>query len=140
MKTENYNNELSLWIDKEKTTAELTNVVSRLILEHATELVMFRNRMTHITKSEILNLHDYAAKFVKQDISVHQTLPLAKAILELGIKNAKIDLGKLAYEWNKEGSQTIKLMTSLRINCQHSLRMKITSTKRCYSLWFWSYW
>ena len=55
MKTENYDNELSLWIDKEKTTSELSNVVSRLILEQATELVMFRNRMTHITKSEILN-------------------------------------------------------------------------------------
>ena len=109
MKTENYDNELSLWIDKEKTISELSNVVSRLILEHATELVMFRNRMTHITKSEILNLHDYAAKFVMQDISVHQTLPLAKAILKLGIKNAKIDLGKLAYEWNKEGSSDDKI-------------------------------
>ena len=109
MKTENYDNELSLWIDKEKTLSELSNVVSRLILEHATELVMFRNRMTHITKSEILNLHDYAANFVKQDISVHQTLPLAKAILKLGIKNAKIDLGKLAYERNKEGSSNDKI-------------------------------
>ena len=95
MKTENYDKELSYWIEKEKTTSELSNVVNRLILEHATELVMFRNRMTHITNSEILNLHDYAAKFVKQNISVHQTLSLAKAILELGIKNTKIDLGKL---------------------------------------------
>ena len=73
MKSENYDNELSLWIDKEKTTSELSNVVSRLILEQATELVMFRNRMTNITKSEILNLHDYAAKFVRQDIGVFQT-------------------------------------------------------------------
>ena len=32
MKTENYDNELSLWIDKEKTISELSNVVSRLIL------------------------------------------------------------------------------------------------------------
>ena len=109
MKTESYDKELSLWIDKEKTTSELSNVVSRLILEHSTELVMFRNRMTHISISEVLNLHDYAAKFVKQNISVHQTLPLAKSILELGVKNAKIDLGKLAYEWNKENSSDDKL-------------------------------
>ena len=102
MKTINYENELSLWVDKEKTTSELSNIVSRLILEHSTELVMFRNRMTHISNSEILNLHDYAAKFVRQDISIHQTLPLAQAILDLKIKNAKIDLGKLAYEWNNE--------------------------------------
>ena len=109
MKTENYDNELSLWVDKEKTTSELSNLVSRLILEHSTELVIFRNRMTHITKSEILNLHDYAAKFVRQDISVHQTLTLAKAILELGVKNAKIDIGKLAYEWNNEGLSENKI-------------------------------
>jgi glyceraldehyde 3-phosphate dehydrogenase len=109
MKTENYDNELSLWIEKEKTTSELSNVVSRLILECSTELVMFRNRMTHLSISEILNLHDYAAKFVKQNISVHQTLPLAKAILEMGIKNTKIDLGKLAYEWNKENKSDDEL-------------------------------
>tara|TARA_B100000886_G_scaffold120498_1_gene81087 strand:+ start:3688 stop:5130 length:1443 start_codon:yes stop_codon:yes gene_type:complete len=115
MKAKNYDNELSLWIDKEKTTSELSNVVSRLILEHSTELVMFRNRITNITKSEILNLHDYAAKFVRQDISVHQTLTLAKAILELGIKNAKIDLGKLAYEWNKEDSSNDKINDFVKI-------------------------
>ena len=109
MKTENYDNELSLWIEKEKTISELSNVASRLILEHATELVLFRNRITNITKSEILNLHDYAAKFVKQDISVHQTLNLAKAILKLGIKNTKIDLGKLTYEWIKEDTSNDKI-------------------------------
>jgi len=109
MKTENYDKELSLWIEKEKTTSELSNVVSRLILECSTELVMFRNRMTHLSISEILNLHDYAAKFVKQNISVHQTLPLAKAILELGVKNTKIDLGKLAYEWIKENKSQDEL-------------------------------
>jgi glyceraldehyde 3-phosphate dehydrogenase len=70
---------------------------------------MFRNRMTHLSISEILNLHDYAAKFVKQNISVHQTLPLAKAILELGVKNTKIDLGKLAYEWIKENKSQDEL-------------------------------
>ena len=109
MKTENYDNELSLWIEKEKTISELSNVASRLILEHATELVLFRNRITNITKSEILNLHDYAAKFVKQDINVHQTLNLAKAILKLGIKNTKIDLGKLTYEWIKEDTSNDKI-------------------------------
>ena len=109
MKAENYDNELSLWIEKEKTISELSNVASRLILEHATELVLFRNRITNITKSEILNFHDYAAKFVKQDISVHQTLNLAKAILKLGIKNTKIDLGKLTYEWIKEDTSNDKI-------------------------------
>jgi len=114
MKTENYDKELSLWIEKEKTTSELSNVVSRLILECSTELVMFRNRMTHLSISEILNLHDYAAKFVKQNISVHQTLPLAKAILELGVKNTKIDLGKLAYEWIKENKSQDELKNFIK--------------------------
>ena len=101
MTTENYNQELTEWISKEHASAELSNIVSKLVLEHSTELVMFRNRMTNISISEIFNLHDYARKFVQQDISTKQTLPIAKAILELGIKNAKIDLGKLAFEWIK---------------------------------------
>ena len=88
MTTENYNQELTEWISKEHASAELSNIVSKLVLEHSTELVMFRNRMTNISISEIFNLHDYARKFVQQDISTKQTLPIAKAILELGIKNA----------------------------------------------------
>ena len=124
MKTENYDKELSLWIEKEKTTSELSNVVSRLILECSTELVMFRNRMTHLSISEILNLHDYAAKFVKQNISVHQTLPLAKAILELGVKNTKIDLGKLAYEWNKENKSFDELNNFIYNDSENNLTPK----------------
>lgn len=97
-----YVQELSQWIAKEQAAAELSNLVSKLVLENSTELVMFRNRMTNVSISEILNLHDYGKKFVKQDITTHQTLPLAKAILNLKVKNTKIDLGKLAYQWLKE--------------------------------------
>ena len=101
MTIENYKTELSHWIEKEKAASELSNIVSRLVLEHSTELVMFRNRMTNINSSEVLNLHDYARQFVQQNITIKHTLPLAKSILELEIKNAKIDLGKLAYLWLK---------------------------------------
>jgi len=124
MKTINYENELSLWVDKEKTTSELSNIVSRLILEHSTELVMFRNRMTHISNSEILNLHDYAAKFVRQDISIHQTLPLAQAILDLKIKNAKIDLGKLAYEWNNESQSDKEINDFVKLKLKAFIHQK----------------
>ena len=98
---EEFESELNSWVDQEKKAVDLQNTLGQLLYGKSVELVLFRNRITNITKSEILNLHDYAAKFVKQDINVHQTLNLAKAILKLGIKNTKIDLGKLTYEWIK---------------------------------------
>lgn len=102
MTLENYNSELNHWIEKEKASAELSTIVSKLVLNCSTELVMFRNRMTDLSVSEILNLHDYANKFVNQPISTKETLPIAKEILNLKIKNAKIDLGKLAFQWVDE--------------------------------------
>lgn len=99
MTLENYNSELKNWIQKERASAELSNIVNALVLDHSTELVMFRNRMTDLSVSEILNLHDYAKKFVQQNITTKETLPIAREILALNIKNAKIDLGKLAFEW-----------------------------------------
>ena len=56
MKTENYDNELSLWIEKEKTISELSNIASRLILEHATELVLFRNRIKLVVRTSDIRI------------------------------------------------------------------------------------
>lgn len=99
MTLENYNLELKDWLHKERSSAKLSNIINELVLDHSTELVIFRNRMTDLSASEILNLHDIAKKFVKQNITTQETLPLAREILALKIKNAKIDLGKLAFEW-----------------------------------------
>ena len=103
MSATNYDNQLSEWIIKEKAATELSNIVSRLRFENSTELVLFRNKLVDQNISEILNLHFYARDFVKQNITIIETLPIAQAILNVGITAAKIDLGKLTSDFIKSG-------------------------------------
>ena len=66
------------------------------------ELVLFRNHLTDVTISEILNLHEYARKVVNKPIDIFTTSELAEEILKLNLAPSKLDIGKLASEWLAE--------------------------------------
>ena len=83
MSATNYDNQLADWIIKEKAATELTNIVSKLRFENSTELVLFRNKLVDQNISEVLNLH--IREFVKQKITIKETLPIAQAILNAGV-------------------------------------------------------
>jgi glyceraldehyde 3-phosphate dehydrogenase len=52
--------------------------------------------------SEILNLHEYAGEFVQKPISIFDSVEIAQAIKTLDIPPAKLDIGKLTYEYHIE--------------------------------------
>ena len=58
-----YELELKSHIERERAAVKLQSKVGELLYEKGIELVLFRNHLTDVTISEILNLHEYA----KQD-------------------------------------------------------------------------
>ncbi len=98
-----YDTELQNYLDHERDAVQLSRYVGELLYDKGIELVLFRNHLTNITLSEIINLHDYSEKVVGKKIYISTTAALAKEIFELPISPAKIDIGKLAYEWIQEG-------------------------------------
>lgn len=101
--SKSYNDELKDWVEKEKAAVELIAAVGRLMSERQVELVLFRNHLLDQNMSEIMRLHEYAAQVVGKPINVHETTQLADLISEMDLAPAKIDIGKLSYEWNTEG-------------------------------------
>ena len=97
----NYNDEFNNWVDREKAAYDLIGSVGNLICNKSVELVLFRNALVDQSTSEILRLHKYAKDMVEKPINVFHSAPLARAILDLDISPAKIDIGKLAYEWDE---------------------------------------
>lgn len=91
--------ELNDWIAQEKAAIQLMSIVGTLRFDKAVELIIFRLPLHDSSVSEILSQHDYARKVVGKNISVFDSLEVAEAILEMDLAPAKIDLGKLAYEW-----------------------------------------
>lgn len=100
-----YQAQLNVWIEDEKAALDLINVVGKLWFEKSIELILFHNQLVDRSASEILNLHLYAKNIVKKPITVSDTVALAHEILVSNVGPARIDIGKLAFEWLQEQDQ-----------------------------------
>lgn len=99
-----YEKELNMHVQKERAAVKLSSHLGELLYDRGIELVLFRNHLTDITISEILNLHEYAKNVVKKPIDIETTAALAEELLKMDLAPAKIDIGKLASEWLAEGT------------------------------------
>lgn len=93
--------ELNDWIAQEKAAIRLMSIVGTLRFDSAVELIIFRLQLHDSSVSEILSHHDYARKVVGKNITVFDSLEVAEALLQMNLAPAKIDLGKLAFEWTE---------------------------------------
>jgi len=100
-----YQSHFNEYISQESEAVRLQNCVGRLLYEKGIELVLFRNHLTDISISDILQLHNYANEVVKKPISVMDTASLAVLLLDMNLAPSKLDIGKLAYEWQTEKSK-----------------------------------
>ena len=100
-----YEKELSFQTDRRKATVEFINIISDLWYDKSIELVLFRNQLIDRNVSEILNLHEYAGEFVQKPISIFDSVEIAQAIKTLDLPPAKLDIGKLTYEYHLEDNK-----------------------------------
>ncbi|MEM1218976.1 MAG: glyceraldehyde-3-phosphate dehydrogenase [Bacteroidota bacterium] len=93
------------WHEKEKAALRLLQLAGDLRFDQNTELVLFRNSIYDSRPSELLHQHLVALNYSDTSIEVQDTLHLAEAIARVkDLPPAKIDLGKLALEWGREGA------------------------------------
>ncbi len=99
---EAYEKELAFQGDRRRATVEFIKIISDLWYDKSIELVIFRNQLIDKNVSDILNLHEYAGEFVQKPISIFDSVEIAQAIKTLDIPPAKLDIGKLTYEYHLE--------------------------------------
>ena len=99
---ETYEKELAFQADRRRATVEFIKTISDLWYDKSIELVLFRNQLIDKNVSDILNLHEYAGEFVQKPISIFDSVEIAQAIQGLDIPPAKLDIGKLTYEYQLE--------------------------------------
>ena len=97
-----YEKELKSHVERERAAVKLSNKIGELMYEKGIELVLFRNHLTDVTISEILNLHEYARKVVNKPIDVFTSSELAEEIFKMELAPSKLDIGKLSSEWLAE--------------------------------------
>ncbi len=97
-----YEKELKSHVERERAAVKLSSKVGELLYDKGIELVLFRNSLTDVTISEILNLHEYARKVVNKPIDVFTSSELAEQIMHMDLAPSKLDIGKLSSEWLAE--------------------------------------
>ena len=97
-----YEKELAFQADRRRAAVEFIKIVSDLWYDKSIELVLFRNQLIDRNVSDILNLHEYAGEFVQKPISIFDSVEIAHAIKTLDFPPAKLDIGKLTYEYHLE--------------------------------------
>jgi len=100
-----YEKELSFQADRRKAGVEFIKIISDLWYDKSIELVLFRNQLIDRNVSDIINLHEYAGEFVQKPINVFDSVEIARAILNLDLPPARIDIGKLTYEYHLEDNK-----------------------------------
>ena len=97
-----YEKELAFQADRRRATVEFIKIISDLWYDKSIELVLFRNQLINRNVSDILDLHEYAGQFVQKPISIFDSVEIAQAIKTLDFPPAKLDIGKLTYEFHLE--------------------------------------
>jgi len=100
-----YEKELAFQADRRKAGVEFIKIISDLWYDKSIELVLFRNQLIDRNVSDIINLHEYAGEFVQKPINVFDSVEIARAILNLDLPPARIDIGKLTYEYHLEDNK-----------------------------------
>ncbi|MEM1339206.1 MAG: glyceraldehyde-3-phosphate dehydrogenase [Bacteroidota bacterium] len=97
-----YEKELAFQADRRKATTEFIKITSDLWYDKSIEIVLFKNQVIDRNVSEIINLHEYAGEFVQKPISIFDSVEILRAINDIPLPPAKIDIGKLTYEYHSQ--------------------------------------
>ncbi|MGB3592489.1 MAG: glyceraldehyde-3-phosphate dehydrogenase [Nonlabens sp.] len=106
-----YEKELAFQTDRRRAAVAFIKAVSDLWYDRSIELVLFRNQLIDRNVSQIINLHEYAGEFVQKPISVFDSVEIAQAILSMDMPPAKLDIGKLTYEYHLEDNESANVMS-----------------------------
>ena len=119
-----YEKELAFQADRRKATTEFIKLISDLWYDKSIEIVLFKNQVIDRNVSDIINLHEYAGEFVQKPISIFDSVELLRAINDIPLPPAKIDIGKLTYEYHSQISEhlNVKAFVLDKLNDAHETK------------------
>lgn len=102
VRKESFEQEIKGFTEKQNAALEFIETVNHLWFNNTIELVLFRNQLIDRRVSFILNLHQHAKALADSPLSIFETLRIAKAIEQMQLTPARIDIGKLALEVSQQ--------------------------------------
>ncbi len=96
---DHYQHTLSKWICDQKAANEFIDIIGRLWFDKDVELIFLRRQLLDRGANSILHKHSYAENILQKQLTIQDSLAIAKAMLQLDLAPARIDIGRLNQEW-----------------------------------------
>lgn len=92
------------WKQREALAEGMIPLIGRLYRRNNVSLYMYGNRMINQSVTDLMKLHRLVRKVEANELSEFETFPFIKAISELPLGPAHIDVGKMGYRYFKQNS------------------------------------
>ena len=77
--------------------------MGRLFREHGAVVVMYGHALVEKTPIEILREHRWVRRIEEKELSIRDTFPLLEEVAKLQLRPCRIDIGKIAVAWIRDG-------------------------------------
>jgi len=93
------------WKEREALAEAMIPLIGRLYRKSNVSLYMYGKRMINQRVTDLMKAHRYVRQVEGNELSLFETFPFVKAISELTLGPAHIDVGKIVYRYLKDGSK-----------------------------------
>ncbi|MGB0733914.1 MAG: glyceraldehyde-3-phosphate dehydrogenase, partial [Pontibacterium sp.] len=91
------------WKAREAKAEEMVPMIGSLYRDNNVETSVFGRLILKRSVTDILKAHRFVRQVQDEELSVQETYPVLQNLQSLGVKNAHIDVGKLAVKFRNEG-------------------------------------
>ncbi len=104
-KTDEYFKE---WKEREAIAEAMTPLIGKLYRDHEVICTVYDRALVNQSTIEVLRAHRFARQIISREIWVTDTYPILQAMSEMNLAPGKVDLGKLAMQFQKQDGSNIK--------------------------------
>ena len=98
---------LDNWTDREATAEAMIPLIGRLYREHNVVTSIYGRGLVNRSVISLLKSHRFARQIDDNELSVHDTYPVIKALMDLNLGPASIDLARLVVKFQQEGQNDL---------------------------------
>lgn len=94
---------LNDWKLREETAEAMIPLVGGLYRKNNVVLSVYGRPIINRSVIDIIKAHRFVRQVEKEELSVQDTLPILKVLVDAGVANCHIDIGKMAIQFREEG-------------------------------------
>ncbi|GAA6133575.1 glyceraldehyde-3-phosphate dehydrogenase [Oceaniserpentilla sp. 4NH20-0058] len=95
---------LTDWTMREETAESMIPLIGGLYRKNNVVLSVYGRAIINRSVIDILKAHRFVRQVEKEELSVLETFPVLKALIDLNVNACHIDIGKMAVNFRKEGN------------------------------------